>query len=41
MWLESKPGAGSTFYMALPLKTRPEQANTYEDEKARVRSTPI
>jgi two-component system, chemotaxis family, CheB/CheR fusion protein len=35
MWVESKLGAGSTFFVALPLKTQPEQANTYEAEKAR------
>ena len=27
MWVESKSGAGSTFFVALPLKTRPEQAS--------------
>lgn len=37
MWVESKLGDGSTFFVALPLRTRPELASTYEVEKVRER----
>ena len=33
IWVQSKPGTGSTFFVAFPLKMRQEQANTYEADK--------